>query len=137
MAKAISPIRLQEDLMQAAALAGKRHHRSTAKQIEYWAEMGRNVDVFLKPDDLLLISSGLANICVEPVMGQPVIPNVVFQALEQNRASGTLVRAVTSSPVRYQASSAFPGMLEQISASGEIKVGKFEHGQFIKADKSS
>ncbi len=39
MAKSASPIRLQEDLMQAAALTGERFHRSTAEQIEYWAEM--------------------------------------------------------------------------------------------------
>ncbi|RFC39222.1 MAG: ParD-like antitoxin of type II toxin-antitoxin system [Candidatus Nitrotoga sp. LAW] len=138
MAKAISPIRLQEELMQAATLAGKRHHRSAAEQIEYWAEIGHSVGAFLKPDDLLLVSAGLANIRVEPVMGQPVIPSAVFQELEQSRASGALAWAVTSSPVRYQVSLAFPGMLEQISANGEIKVGKFEHGQFfVKTNESS
>ncbi|MFZ1712888.1 MAG: hypothetical protein WAT53_07515, partial [Nitrosomonas sp.] len=96
MAKAISPIRLQEELMQAATLAGKRHHRSAAEQIEYWAEIGHSVGAFLKPDDLLLVSAGLANIRVELVMGQPVIPSAVFQVLEQSRASGALAQAVTS-----------------------------------------
>lgn len=127
----MSPIRLQAELMQAATLAGKRHHRSTAEQIEYWAEMGRSMGAFLKPDDLLLVSSGLANIRVEPVTGRPVIPSSVFQVLEKDRASGTLGQAVTSRPVKYQASSTFPGMLEQINENGEIKVGKFEHGQFF------
>jgi len=35
MAKAISPVRLQDDLMQAAKLTGERFHRSSAEQIEY------------------------------------------------------------------------------------------------------
>ncbi len=51
MAKSASPIRLQEDLMKLAAVTGKRPHRSTAEQIEYWAEMGRNVSAMLNPDN--------------------------------------------------------------------------------------
>jgi hypothetical protein len=43
MAKAASPIRLQEELMQAAESTAKRFHRSTAEQIEYWADLGRSV----------------------------------------------------------------------------------------------
>jgi hypothetical protein len=34
MAKSASPVRLQVDLMPRAALAGARHHSSTAQQIE-------------------------------------------------------------------------------------------------------
>ncbi|MCF8003822.1 MAG: ParD-like family protein [Chromatiaceae bacterium] len=37
MRKSASPIRLQEDLMQSASLAGSQLHRSAAEQIEYWA----------------------------------------------------------------------------------------------------
>ncbi|MCK5666750.1 MAG: hypothetical protein KAI17_24840, partial [Thiotrichaceae bacterium] len=39
MAKALSPVRLQDDLMKAAKLTGDRFHRSTAEQIEYWADI--------------------------------------------------------------------------------------------------
>ncbi len=35
MAKAASPVRLQEDLMQIAEITTRRYHRSTAEQIEY------------------------------------------------------------------------------------------------------
>ncbi|MDO9469638.1 MAG: hypothetical protein Q7J23_02775, partial [Nitrosomonas sp.] len=62
MAKSASPIRLQENLMRAAALTGERFHRSTAEQIEYWAEIGCNMSKILDPDDLLSISAGLAKI---------------------------------------------------------------------------
>lgn len=35
------PLRLNEDLVNAAALVGKVKKRSTAKQVEYWASLGK------------------------------------------------------------------------------------------------
>lgn len=131
MAKAASPIRLQEDLMKAAAVTGKRFHRSTAEQIEYWAEMGRNVSKILDPDDLLSVSTGLAKIKVEPVHSEPVDPDEVFQSLEVERVSGTLSKTVTSTSIKYQCSSTHPGHLEQIDLEGRVRIGKFQDGVFI------
>lgn len=136
MAKAASPIRLQDELMQAAALAAERFHRSTAEQIEYWAEMGRNIDHMLNPDDLLAISAGLAKITVEPVTSTPVDPASIFQSLENDRASGMLPQTVTGSAIRYQASDTHPGYLEQIHPDGRIQTGKFQSGEFIAIDAS-
>jgi ParD-like antitoxin of type II bacterial toxin-antitoxin system len=131
MAKAASPIRLQEDLMQAAAVTGKRFHRSTAEQIEYWAEMGRSVATMLDPDVLLSVTAGLAKIKVEPVYSAPINPDEVFQALEDKRENGTLPRIVTSSAIKYQSSITHPGYLEQIDQNGKITLGKFQQGVFI------
>jgi hypothetical protein len=131
MAKAASPIRLQDELMQAAALTAERFHRSTAEQIEYWAEMGRTVDHMLNPDDMLAISAGLAKITVEPITSEPVDPVAVFQSLEIDRAAGVLPQTVTGSATRYQASATHPGSLEQIQPDGRIKTGKFQGGEFI------
>jgi hypothetical protein len=61
MAKSASPVRLQDDLMRRAALAGARHHRSAAQQIEYWASLGREVAALLDPDRLLAVQAGLAS----------------------------------------------------------------------------
>ena len=131
MAKAASPIRLQQDLMQAAVLTGKRFHRSTAEQIEYWAEIGRKVAGILDADDLLSISMGLAKIKVEPVHGEPVNPDEVFQALEDERAKGILTRTVSNNSIQYQASLSHPGYLEQVDQNGDITLGKFQNGEFI------
>ena len=131
MAKAASPIRLQDELMQAAALTAERFHRSTAEQIEYWAEMGRNVDHMLNPDDLLAISTGLVRITIEPVISEPVDPISIFQSLETDRATGVLPQTLTSSMLKYQVSLAHPGYLEQIHPDGRIITGKFQDGEFI------
>lgn len=130
MAKASSPIRLQDDLMQAAKLTAKRFHRSAAEQIEYWAELGRSVSSTLDPDVLLSVVSGLTKIKTEPVHSPRIDPGDVFDALERERKDGQLSNAVTQSVLRYQASSTHPGFLERIESDGAITIGLFENGQF-------
>ncbi len=131
MAKAASPIRLQADLMQVAELTAKRHHRSTAEQIEYWADLGRAVASTLDPDILLSVASGLTVIKTEPVLTSPIDPDSIFQSLENDRETGILHSTVTSSPLRYQRSIKHLGYLEQIDPNGKITTGQFENGQFI------
>ncbi len=133
MAKAASPIRLQQSLMEAATQTGERFHRSTAEQVEYWADLGRRVSSVLDPDSLLSVISGLARVQVEPIYGQTVDPDALFDSLEQQRQQGTLSEAVTGNVLRYQASTAHPGYLEQITPEGTITVGQFRNGQFTPA----
>ncbi len=130
MAKAASPVRLQEELMQAARSAGQRWHRSAAEQIEYWASLGRSVAGSVDPDKLLAISTGLARLQVEPVNAPAIDPEDVFAALECERVAGTLAQSVSGSAVRYQASAIHPGQLEQIAADGSVTVGQFGNGVF-------
>jgi hypothetical protein len=137
MAKAASPIRLQNELMQAAETTARRFHRSTAEQIEYWAELGRSVSSTLDPDVLLSIVTGLARLNVEPVTGAPLDTDEVFNALEAQRDSGALLRSVTGSAVRYQTSLYHPGLLERIDQNGTVTTGQFENGEFIAQGESA
>ena len=131
MAKASSPIRLQDDLMKAAKLTGKRFHRSTAEQIEYWADIGRKVSTVLDPDTLISITAGLAQVKVEPIYGKPIDPDEVFNLLETQRQQGSLTQVVTSSAIKYQSSLTHPGYLEQIDQDGNVLVGQFKNGEFV------
>ena len=137
MAKAISPVRLQNDLMQAAKLTGERFHRSTAEQIEYWAEIGRKVSTVLDPDTLLSVTAGLTQVKVEPIYGKPVAPEDVFNLLEAQRQQGTLTQTVTDSVIKYQSSLTQPGYLERIDQNGNVLVGQFKNGEFISVDELS
>ena len=128
--KSASPVRLQQELMQSATLAGARHHRSAAEQIEYWATLGRQVAGVLDPDKLLDVLSGLAALRVEPVSTAAVAPEQVFAALEQQRRSGQLGGAVSSAALRYQASTTQPGFLEEVASDGRRRLGQFRHGVF-------
>jgi hypothetical protein len=130
MPKSASPVRLQQALMQSAALAGARQHRSAAEQIEYWAALGQQVAGVLDPDKLLDVASGLAALKVEPITSTAVAPEQVFAALEQQRRSGHLSQSVSGASLRYQASKAQPGLLEEIRPNGNRRLGRFCNGLF-------
>ncbi len=134
MAKAMSPVRLQNDLMQAAKLTGERFHRSTAEQIEYWADIGRKVSTVLDPDTLISIAAGLTQVKVEPIYGKPINSDDVFNLLEAQRQQGTLTQAMTSSVIKYQSSLTQPGYLERIDQNGNVLVGQFKNGEFVSVD---
>ena len=131
MAKAPSPVRLQAELMKAASATGELSKRSAAEQVEYWASLGRTVSNALTPDILVEIASGLAHIRIEKVLATPVASSRVFDALESDRQSGRLTETITSEGIRYQASTTTPGMLDEISPNGTIRVGQFSNGAFI------
>ncbi|MDO6594422.1 hypothetical protein [Neptuniibacter sp. 1_MG-2023] len=130
MAKAHSPLRLDANLVEQAKLSGKHLHRSTAEQIEYWADIGRSVSKVITPETLLQLYAGLVKVKVEPVDGPTVDPDRLFDILEDDRVAGCLQDNITSSSLRYQASAQYPGMLEQIALDGTVIVGQFENGKF-------
>ena len=130
MAKSASPIRLQQDLMDAASVAGEQMHRSTAEQIEYWADLGRRVADILDPLKLADITAGIATLKVESSVAPPVAPDAVFARLAEARAQGGLAEAVTTTYPRYQAAPGHPGYLEQITFEGQRTIGTFENGEF-------
>ena len=131
MAKANSPVRLQDDLMQAAKLTGERFHRSSAEQIEYWADIGRKVSTVLDPDILSNIAMGLTRVKVEPIYGVRINPDDVFKALDIQREEGELAQLVTGSSIKYQSSLKHPGYLEKIDQQGKVEVGRFNEGEFV------
>ena len=130
MAKAASPVRLQEDLMQAASVAGGRLHRSASEQVEYWASLGRQIAAFVDPDALLKVGAGLARLKIEPTTSQPIDPDAVFAAVEADRRSGELPKKMTTSAIRYYASVSRPGCLEQVDENGVHTIGTFHSGVF-------
>ena len=131
MAKAPSPIRIQEELMQAAILTGSRMHRSAAEQIEYWASLGRQISNYIDPDTLVKINAGLARINIEATTSTPINPDSVFAAVEQDRQTGEIINKVAESHPLYYASKTRPGQLDQISSDGSCKTGSFINGKFI------
>lgn len=130
MAKASSPVRLQNDLMKSAQRTGELFHRSAAEQVEYWADIGRSVSRIIDPEQLISIRAGLSRIKVEPVYVKPVNPENVFRNLEIKRESGNLAQQVTTNSFKYQVSFSHPGYLEKIE-NGIITIGQFKNGEFV------
>jgi len=136
MAKAISPIRVQNDLMQSATAVGALMHRSAAEQIEYWASLGQKVSDILSPDVLLSISAGLTKISVNPTI-EPVIDfDDVMQEVEMRANSGELTQTIANNTVKYQTSARHPSFLEQVQTDGKVILGHFKNGEFVAEHKN-
>lgn len=131
MAKAASPVRLEENLMKAATTAGFTLHRSAAEQVEYWADIGRKVADLVDPNKLLAVKAGFAKICIEESEAVIIDPDAVFDALDRDRESGALSEAISSGNVRYQASTSQAGKLEACYPDGRVETGQFTGGKFI------
>jgi hypothetical protein len=132
MASAItSPIRLDSALLEAAKREGSINKRTAPKQIEFWAELGKAVELVVDSTDIFAIIQGFKKIKVETVESIAVDPVEVFNALEESRKSGELAKNVTSSAVYFEASQKVPGLIDRVdSAAGKRQTGRFHNGEF-------
>jgi len=125
------PLRLDDDLVSAAAQVGSIQKRTTRKQIEFWAELGKAVEPLLDITDVYAIIQGLKRINVEPVTSAPVASSDVFNSLESSRKSEALLKKVAPSPFYYEASLSNPGLLDRVTTdSGKRQTGRFINGEF-------
>jgi hypothetical protein len=132
MASALSKsIRLSPTLMAAARREGSIKKRTAPKQIEFWAELGKTVELVMDHADVLAVIQGFRKIKVESVESVAVDPGDVFNSLEESRKSGELAEKVTSSAVYFEASQRKPGLIDRVnSATGERQTGQFYNGEF-------
>ena len=131
MAKAISPIRIQDDLMKSAKVIGALMHRSATEQIEYWAYLGQKVSDIMSPQTLLSINAGLTKISVEPVVDAIVDFDDVLDEVKDRSESGELSQTIANSKIKYQASISHPSLLERIENDGKVTTGIFKNGKFL------
>ena len=136
MAKAKSPIRLQEETMRAAEREARLYNRTQAQQLEYWIKLGRKVAEVMDARDLLDVSAGFARLSVQPLASAEVEPDDIFAELEQAEPAVLAERMADFSTIRYQASASHPGLLERInSETGHCELGYFLDGEFVPADR--
>ena len=127
------PLRLDDDLVAAAAQVGSIQKRTTRKQIEFWAELGKAVEPLLDITDVYAIIQGLKKINLEPVTSAPVAANEVFNSLEKSRKNKSFLKKVASPPFYYEASVSKPGLIDRVETdSGKRQTGRFINGEFKK-----
>lgn len=94
-------IRLSKALVEDAELQGAIEHRPPAKQIEYWAALGKMVARQLKPEDIIALMQGFLKVRVEEGGQAAFDMDSALRTLDEDRASGALARSVTTSPLRF------------------------------------
>lgn len=143
MAKQDSPVRLNSLLVSQAQAAADTFHRKLPEQVSYWAELGRLVESKLSHKEISLFLSGLGAVSVQPSnhsdsKSAPLDDSFDFismaikaQGKVQTRKARSFVQKRTS--ILYQASAVYPGLIEQISADGDVlAIGHFKNGVFKK-----
>jgi hypothetical protein len=115
------PVKLSDGLVLDARLAGEAFERSIAGQVEFWARLGRAVELLLQGPQVLALCRNAAarplSSCLESA----------DSAEGRQRVAGFL----QSQPFpHYQPHPDQPGLLLRIDSEGRQTVGRFVNRQF-------
>ncbi len=121
------PVKLSDTLVLDARLAGEVCERSIAGQVEYWAQVGRSVDLLLEGAQVLALRRSGST--------QPL--SALLESVDSPAGRGRVAAWLESQPFpHYQPHLNWPGLLERIEEDGRRTVGRFVKRQFIPADTS-
>jgi hypothetical protein len=124
-------LRLDDDLIREAEREGRLNKRTTPKQIELWAEIGKQLAELITPNELIAVQQGFARLRIEATHAKPVEIDEVFEAVEQDRTAGRLSAMVTQAPIYYETSRSRPGLLDRVQPDGTRTTGHFRNGEFV------
>jgi hypothetical protein len=131
---ATESLRIDKELALQAEREARIQNRSKAKQLEYWAKVGKAISSKLSIADVFAVSQGIKTIKLEvspSVQSMLVDSDAVFMDLENDRDRGLLAKNVTSAKVYYEASVERPGYLDRVnSITKKRQTGSFENGEF-------
>lgn len=128
---ASKPLRVSNELYSKAESIGGTYKRSVSKQVEFWAELGKIAEQTLTMQEVDELLHGKAKVKTMRVESLSVDFNEIFVELEKDREIGVLSSQVVTSKEWYRLSKDYPGYLEKVSKSGDIKIGKIENGEFV------
>ncbi len=127
-------LRIDQDLALQAEREAKIQNRSKAKQLEYWAKLGKAISSKLNIADAYAVSQGIKAIKLEVTPSAQSIPvdsDTIFNDLENDRVKGLLAENVTAAKIYYEASVKHPGYLDKVnSITRERQTGSFKNGNF-------
>ncbi len=110
------PVKLSDSLVLDARIAGEAQERSIAGQVEFWARLGRSVDLLLEGKKILELSRASASISLSELLDVVDTP----KGREMFRAY------LESEPFpHYEPHLANPALLIRIDADGTRTAGRF------------
>jgi len=124
------PLRVNDTLFKEAEAEGSLMKRSAAKQVEFWAELGKQIAHLVSPTDMLVLMQGLAKVQIDLPNFKPINASQVFAAVDEVNSAEQLGSAITRSTLYYEASLSRPGLLDQVMPDGSRQTGHFQDGKF-------
>ncbi|TVP55597.1 MAG: hypothetical protein EA349_09090 [Halomonadaceae bacterium] len=128
------PVRLDDRLVRHAAAEGQLNHRSTPKQIELWAQLGRLIADQVTAQDILALTQGLTRVQLQRPTVTPPSSDLIWDQVDQRRDKGELSQQLRQDRVVYQSAPRHPGYLEAIHPDGRRVIGQFRDGVFVCID---
>jgi hypothetical protein len=115
------PVKLSDGLVLDARLVGKISERSIARQVEYWARLGRAIEPLLEGATALALSrSGEA---------QPV--SALLESVDSDAGRDRVTAHLATRPFpHYSPAPDQPGLLVREDADGTRTYGKFVNREF-------
>jgi len=125
------PLRVNNNLFKEAETEGLLMNRSAAKQVEFWAELGKRVAHSVTPADMLALMQGIAKVIIEIPDLKPIDPVQLFAKVDKANLTGKLGQHITQGAVYYEASQGQPGLLDQVTPDGNRQTGRYKNGKFL------
>jgi len=116
------PVKLSDELVLDARLAGEVQERSIAGQVEFWAKLGRSVDLMLEGRQVMALRRNAG--------AQPLSEALASVGTPAGRKRVADVLASQPYP-HYKQHSGQPGLLVRIDEDGTQTVGRFVNRAFI------
>ena len=115
------PVKLSDSLVLDARVAGEVGQRSIAGQVEFWARLGRSVELLLEGRQVLQIcrNSGAQSL------------SSIMESVDSPTGRARVAAYLESQPYpHYKPHPSRPGLLERTEEDGTRSVGRFVNRQF-------
>jgi hypothetical protein len=115
------PVKLSDDLVLDARVVGKIARRSIAAQVEYWAGLGRAIELVLQGRQALALSQAAA--------ARPL--SECLEAVDTPAGRLRVTEYLRSRPYpHYEPAPDSPGLLVRVEEDGTRTLGRFVHRRF-------
>jgi hypothetical protein len=116
------PVKLSDDLVLDARIVAEAQERSIAGQVEFWAKLGRNVEVLLDGRQVLALCRSAA--------AAPLAKSI--NKVDSPAGRKRLKNYLESIPFpHYESHSTQPGLLVRTDEDGTKTVGRFVNREFV------
>ena len=119
------PVKLSDELVLDARIAGAAQERSIAGQVEFWAKLGRSVELVLEGKQILRLCT---------TVGATPLADLV-ESVDTPGGRKMLKTFLESEPYpHFEAHPTQPHVLIRIESNGERTVGRFVNRKFVPMD---
>ena len=114
------PVKLSDALVLDARLTGEAAERSIAGQIEFWARLGRAIELLLRGDQAMALRRA----------GDSRPLSECLQSVDSPEGRRRVIEHLKGRPYPHYEAADSPGLLIKIDADGRRTVGRFVNRKF-------